>query len=87
MYYSTGHLPKRLLLQPHFTLFKPSKRFLYFLSLSIRILLFMLLVVSCDVERNPGPETYLGTYIPGSYAGVVHPPTGQKGQNGPLRIN
>ena len=57
--YSTGVLPKRLLLQ---TFLKPSKRFLYFLSLSIRILLFMLLVVACDVERNPGPETNLGVY-------------------------
>ena len=27
----------------------------YYVSLSIRVLLFMLLVVAGDVERNPGP--------------------------------
>ena len=33
----------------------PSKWVLRFISLSIRLVLFMLLVVAGDVERNPGP--------------------------------
>ena len=33
----------------------PNKWDLQFISLSIRLVLFMLLVVAGDVERNPGP--------------------------------
>ena len=33
------------------------------LSLSVRVLLFMLLVVAGDVERNPGPLSIEGTSL------------------------
>ena len=40
---------------------RPSSMLKCVLSLSVRVLLFMLLVVAGDVERNPGPLSKEGT--------------------------
>ena len=40
-----------------------SNSILQFIALSIRVLLFKLLVIAGDVEQNPGPLTDEGEYI------------------------
>lgn len=52
--YSTCCKPHHSLQGNHSPL-SPHNWMLYFVSLSIRVLLFLLLVVAGDIERNPGP--------------------------------
>ena len=49
-------LPPPLVICPHLC---TCHNALHCISLSIRVLLFMLLVVAGDVERNPGPPKYV----------------------------